>query len=430
MKSLTVAAVAVFLFAGCGQSTRSGSDAGSGAPVIASFTASPATVSAGGSATLSWSVSGATSLTINNGVGNQTALTTGSAPVTVNATTTFTLSATNATGTTTATTTVTVGSPTTAPTITSFTANPTTVATGGTVLLSWVVVGAVSLSIDSSAVTPVTSGSVTSAVLTQVGTSTFNLTATNGFGSTMASVSVTVTPPPPTITTFTVTPTLATAGAVTFSWNVTGATSLEIGGANVTPASVTPVTSGTGSGTATESVVFALFATNANGTSAANATVTVAGDDAPEFDFTAGSGTTYSGTWGFDVNNVVTPPPGSDTVNSVVITETATNVVSIDTTFDTTGTYTTFTCSGGFTNAVTPNAITGTVGGSGFTCQITDATCGSYTLTATGAFLSGSFDNLISGDPFVIVQNFTSSLSSVTSCNNQQIALVFVLQPS
>src|SRR5208282_4501622 len=40
------------------------------APSIASFTASPSTVSAGQTSVLSWNVNNATSITINNGVGN------------------------------------------------------------------------------------------------------------------------------------------------------------------------------------------------------------------------------------------------------------------------------------------------------------------------------------------------------------------------
>ena len=64
-------------------------------PTIASFSASPASITAGASSTLSWSVSGATSLTINQGVGPQSSLTTGSVSVTPSATTTYTLTATN-----------------------------------------------------------------------------------------------------------------------------------------------------------------------------------------------------------------------------------------------------------------------------------------------------------------------------------------------
>ena len=75
-------------------------------PVISSFTATPASINSGGTSTLSWSVSGATSLSINQGVGTVTGA--ASENVTPTATTTYTLTATNTAGSTTATATVTV----------------------------------------------------------------------------------------------------------------------------------------------------------------------------------------------------------------------------------------------------------------------------------------------------------------------------------
>ena len=79
--------------------------------VIASFTASPTTIDAGGSSTLSWSVTGAASLSINNGVGNVTGST--STSVSPTSTTTYTLTATNsANESVTATVTVTVNTTT------------------------------------------------------------------------------------------------------------------------------------------------------------------------------------------------------------------------------------------------------------------------------------------------------------------------------
>ena len=69
-------------------------------PAIASFTATPATLNPGQSSTLAWSTTGATSLSINQGVGDVTGTTTRS--VTPAVTTTYTLTATNAVGSTTA----------------------------------------------------------------------------------------------------------------------------------------------------------------------------------------------------------------------------------------------------------------------------------------------------------------------------------------
>jgi len=77
-------------------------------PNIASFVASPSPINAGQSATLTWTVSGATAISIDNGIGPQNAITSGSASVSPTSTTTYTLTATNSTSSTTATATVVV----------------------------------------------------------------------------------------------------------------------------------------------------------------------------------------------------------------------------------------------------------------------------------------------------------------------------------
>ncbi len=96
-------AVLLAVLAGCSGTT--GGIRGDGAPVIQSFGAQPATIAAGGSSTLAWSVTGATQLSIDQGVG---AVTGTSIPVSPAATTTYTLTAVNAAGSSTASATVTV----------------------------------------------------------------------------------------------------------------------------------------------------------------------------------------------------------------------------------------------------------------------------------------------------------------------------------
>lgn len=119
--------------------------AASGAPVITSFTASPNTVNLGAPTTLNWSVTGATSLSIDQGVGTVTGT---SQSITPSATTIYTLTATNAYGSTTATLLMTVNSVAGLPIISSFTAVPTRFSPAGEdVLLSWTTVGATSLAI-------------------------------------------------------------------------------------------------------------------------------------------------------------------------------------------------------------------------------------------------------------------------------------------
>lgn len=76
------------------------------APTISSFSASPLSITAGQTATLSWSVSGATTISIDNGVGDVSTLT--SKAVSPAQTTTYRLTATNSTGSASASATVTV----------------------------------------------------------------------------------------------------------------------------------------------------------------------------------------------------------------------------------------------------------------------------------------------------------------------------------
>jgi hypothetical protein len=80
------------------------------APAITSFTATPATITAGQSATLSWATANAAGASIDQGIGAVAA--SGSATVSPASTTTYTLTATNAAGTATRTVTLPVGSAT------------------------------------------------------------------------------------------------------------------------------------------------------------------------------------------------------------------------------------------------------------------------------------------------------------------------------
>ena len=75
-------------------------------PTVTNFAASPASITSGQSSTLSWSVSNATSVAIDQGIGTVAA--SGTRAVSPTATTTYTLTATNGAGSTTARSTVTV----------------------------------------------------------------------------------------------------------------------------------------------------------------------------------------------------------------------------------------------------------------------------------------------------------------------------------
>src|SRR5262245_53744485 len=148
-KSFTrITAACAFLLAlaaaGCGTGQIGTPIPGQDRPVVSQLVAVPSVLPAGGgNTTLSWVVSGADTVSVDHGVG---AVTGSSAPVSVTARPTFTLTATNAAGSVTQSVGVLVGDQ--APLIASFSANPATLpAGGGTTTLSWSVAGADSLSI-------------------------------------------------------------------------------------------------------------------------------------------------------------------------------------------------------------------------------------------------------------------------------------------
>jgi hypothetical protein len=236
-------------------------------PTITSFVATPASVAAGQPSTLSWTVTGAPTLTISPTLGVVTNVPASVRPL---ATTSYTLTASNAFGTVSAIATVTVGG---APSITSFTATPASVTAGQSSTLNWVVTGAPTLSINAGV------GAVTgtSVVVTPATTTLYTLTATNPFGSVTAAVTVTFTPAgPPTITSFTATPASITgAQTSTLSWVVTGSPTLTI-----SPV-VGPVTGTSVIVRPLATTAYTLTATNAFGSATAMATVMITVTGAP-----------------------------------------------------------------------------------------------------------------------------------------------------
>ncbi len=167
----------------------------SGLPVILSFSASPSSINAGGSAILSWTTSNATGATIS-GIGAVGA--SGATSVSPAVTTTYILTATNGINSVTGATSVAVTGTSTPPvsssrpTILYFTANPTNVALGGSTVLSWEVLNASSVVIQGyGPVQP--SGSLT-VYTSGTGTITFQLTAQNSSGSSVASTTIAVSP--------------------------------------------------------------------------------------------------------------------------------------------------------------------------------------------------------------------------------------------
>jgi hypothetical protein len=193
-------------------------------PAINSFNAAPSSITAGASSTISWNVSGATGISIDQGIG-EVALT-GNRALLPAATTIYTLKATNPAGSVTATTQVIVTAASApvpsagSPVINSFTASPGTITAGNSSTLSWNVSNAVSVTIDQGI------GAVAASASQSVypGASTiYTLTASNASGSFSSTAQVTVTgaytgpqEPPPS-------PAPAPAPAPSFVFAVTGA---------------------------------------------------------------------------------------------------------------------------------------------------------------------------------------------------------------
>ncbi|MFT4547080.1 MAG: hypothetical protein ACI9UA_003405 [Pseudoalteromonas tetraodonis] len=162
--------------------------AGSTGPPIRLFAVDHVLIPEGESVVLSWDVgTDATTLTIDQGIGNVLPMTTdGIGQTTVNplANTTYTLTASNAAGTNTSMVTVTV---TNQPIIEFFTADQTIVAPDTPVQLDWGVLSVDSLDLNGSDVT----GS-SSLVVMPSATTTWTLTANNSNGTISAQVTVTV----------------------------------------------------------------------------------------------------------------------------------------------------------------------------------------------------------------------------------------------
>ncbi|MBZ5723956.1 MAG: OmpA family protein [Acidobacteriia bacterium] len=203
---------------------------GNGNPAIVRFEASPLSISAGQSSTLSWATTGATTVSINNGVGTQPV--NGSIPVSPTQTTTYTLTASSPDGkSVTAPVTVTVGPPT-APQIVTFTANPPSINAGQSSQLCWQVTGATSVSITG--VGNNLTGSDCTTVSPTV-TTTYTLTATNANGQVTASVTVSVGTVK--IDSFTANPAFITVlgTSTTLSWKTENATTVVLVGSTVGP---------------------------------------------------------------------------------------------------------------------------------------------------------------------------------------------------
>ncbi|HEX6096293.1 MAG TPA: PKD domain-containing protein, partial [Thermoanaerobaculia bacterium] len=155
-------------------------------PSITSFIASPTSINAGQSSTLTWTTGNATTVSISGISG--TLPVNGSVTVSPSVTTTYTLTATGAGGTANATATVVVNT-VSLPSIASFTASPASINAGQSSTLTWTTANATTVSISGISGTHPVNGSTS---VTPSVTTTYTLTATGAGGTANATTTVTV----------------------------------------------------------------------------------------------------------------------------------------------------------------------------------------------------------------------------------------------
>ena len=169
-------------------------------PVISAFTPSPAALTAGQATTLAWTVTGATSLTLDNGIGAVTGTSLQTTPGV--GSTPYTLSATNTFGTVTKTVTVTSG----LPVALTYATNPATYlmgapilanppSNGGNPLTNFTVAPTLPAGLSLNPATGVLSGTPTATAAIN----SYLVTASNAYGPASTTLVLTVTPAPPVI---------------------------------------------------------------------------------------------------------------------------------------------------------------------------------------------------------------------------------------
>ena len=203
-------------------------------PTVNNFVASPGGIYTGQTATLSWSVTGATSVSIQPEVG--TVSPSGSKVVSPGTTTRYVLTAANSEGNSTASATLEVSTSKT-PIITTFSASPASIDAGDESTLTWDVIGAKSININPGIGGVALKGTLK---ITPSETAVYTLRADSDYGSVTKSVTVTVdtsnissgpalTKDPPQIKTFSTSSNSIMLGdEVTLTWAVDAARTVSI----------------------------------------------------------------------------------------------------------------------------------------------------------------------------------------------------------
>jgi hypothetical protein len=207
-----------------------------GNPQIIRFEANPVSIAPGQSSTLSWTTTGASTVTIS-GVGSVTP--NGSTQVSPTQTTTYTLTATSSDGKAVTAPVTVIVAPQNIPQILTFVANPPTIDAGQSSQLCWQVSGANSISIDPGVGSNLNANDC--ATVKPSVTTTYTLTATNAQGTIKANVTINVGSVQ--ILSFQANPVTTTSAGdpSVLSWTTNNATSVVLIGAEIGPQSNLPV---------------------------------------------------------------------------------------------------------------------------------------------------------------------------------------------
>jgi hypothetical protein len=233
---------------------------------IVRYAAEPAQIEAGQTTTIVWEVQNADQVTIS-GLGSVDP-SAGTSTLAPNQTTTYTLTAKNATSEVTKAITVTVSGAR----VLKFTATPQTILAGEVSTLAWETEGATEVSISGIGVVSPTG----TASVSPTQTTTYTITAKNETSQTNATVTVSVGRPEARILGFSATPATIASGAVsTLAWQTENASEVSISGIGAVRAN------GTASVSPTETTTYTLTAKNLYGEVNATATVQVTPGEAP-----------------------------------------------------------------------------------------------------------------------------------------------------
>ena len=338
------------------------------------FNANPTTIAGGQSATLSWKVVNATTITIS-GIGNVAAA--GSAPVSPTATTTYTLTASNANSSQNATATVVVSGSSTQ--VTYCYASPATIITGESATLFYQTTNASSVTVNPGIGSVGLNGNV---VVTPTASTTYTIIANGPNGVTNScTAAVTVTNGQlPRIIQFSASPqNIASGQSSTLLWVVENATSVNI---NNGIGSVS--LGGTQAVSPTANATYVLTATNAAGSVTSQASVNVGG--------------------GVSITSfTATPNPSPSPGAAVVLSCQASNATSI-------------TLNGAVTNGNTANMTVNPQATTAYTCIATGAggqtVQQSLTVTVPGGNGGGN------SNPTVVIKG-----GNVITTNNRNVTL-------